>query len=331
MLYSVLYIGRREIKDLSVKCAPDNIERGCTWVGTFGTHEEHVATCNFTLLPCPKECKDDSGKVKQFMRKDLDNHLKKDCPNRSYSCEYCGKKGVYANTQEHDEMCPKKQVTCPEDGCSEKMQRQSIPSHIATACEHTVTPCKYVNIGCEKKVKRKDLKAHEQDDTVHLHMAIDKLNKKIIDEKSLKFKLTDYGKKKGNSEIVRSPSYYTSPNGYHVAMLVDINGDGRGKGTHVSVYAIFLEGNNDARLKQPFVGNISFTLLNQLQDKNHHQKSVAVNAASDIKVGKTWGEPLFIPHSALDYDPVNNTQYLKDDTLYFSMLIEPADHKPWLQ
>ena len=39
----------------------------------------------------------------------------------------------------------------------------------------------------------------------------------------------------------------------------------------------------------------------------------------------------FIPHSALGHDPVKNTQYLKDDTLYFRVFVEVVDHKPWLQ
>lgn len=47
------------------------------------------------------------------------------------------------------------------------------------------------------------------------------------------------------------------------------NDVGSAKGTHVSVYACFLKGDNDDKLSRPFVGNITFTLLNQLEDKNH--------------------------------------------------------------
>ncbi len=46
-------------------------------------------------------------------------------------------------------------------------------------------------------------------------------------------------------------------------------------------------------------------------------------------VGDSWGDPMFIPHSALGHDPVKNTQYLKDDTIYFRVKVE--DNKPWLQ
>ena len=64
------------IKALSVKCS--SMERGCEWVGTVGALEKHVATCGFTLVPCPKLCKNDSDEVNHFIRKDLDKHLKND-------------------------------------------------------------------------------------------------------------------------------------------------------------------------------------------------------------------------------------------------------------
>ncbi len=31
--------------------------------------------------------------------------------------------------------------------------------------------CKYSNIGCTEKMKRKDMKDHEEDDKVHLHLS----------------------------------------------------------------------------------------------------------------------------------------------------------------
>ena len=327
--------GKRAIKAISVKC--DNVERGCTWVGTVGTLEEHVATCQFTLLPCPKECKDDSDKIKQFMRKDLDKHLEEDCPNRDYSCQHCREKGTYASIQVHDKTCKNKEVSYPEDGCSEKVQRKCIRNHILNTCEQAIISCKYIHAGCEVQLKRKDMAAHELDYETHLKAALDTIS--LLRQEShngepvkLKFKLKDYQKKKEENRCVRSPSYYTSPNGYHMAIDVDANGYGSGEGTHVSAFAKFLEGNYDAQLKWPYIGKVIFTLLNQLEDKSHHQVIMELRAEENTQAGgTTWGKAKFIPHSELDYDAVNNTQYLKDDTLYFRMSAEPADHKPWLQ
>ena len=298
-----------------------------------------MATCKFTLLPCPKECKDDSSKndsskIKQFMRKDLDKHLKEDCPSRDYSFQHCGEKGTYASIQVHVKTCKKKEVTCPKDGCTVKMRRQGIPYHIVTECQHAIISCKYVSIGCETVLKRKNMAAHEQDDTVHLHLALDTvrtLQNQCEYGKPIKFKLTDFEATKGKNEGVLSPSYYTPPNGYHMAIEVYANGNGDSEGTHVSVYAHFLEEKYDVKLKWPFVGKITFTLLNQLEDKNHHQRTMELNIQSNAKVGEFPRGFRFIRHSALDYDAARNTQYPKDDTLYFRMSVEPADHKPWLQ
>ena len=293
-----------------------------------------MATCKFTLLPCPKECKDDSDKVKQFMRMDLDKHLKKHCPNRDYSCKHCGEKGTHASIQVHDKTCEKKKVTCPKDGCSEKMQRLYVPSHVVMKCKHTIIPCKYVNIGCETELKRQDMAAHEQDDTVHLHMALETINtlqNQCTYGQPIKFKLTNFEVKKEKNEGAQSPSYYISPNGYNTALRVYANGRSDREGTHVSVFVTIVKGNYDAQLKWPFIGIFTIILLNQLEDKNHHQMTLTLTAADNLKVGGDWGLSQFIPHSALDYDAVKNTQYLKDDTLYFRMSVEPADHKPWLQ
>ena len=116
-----------------------------------------------------------------------------------------------------------------------------------------------------------------------------------------------------------------------MAVMVYANGYGDGKGTHVSVFARTLEGKYDAELKWPFVGKVVITLLNQLEDKNHHTYTTSFTAADKRTRTDAWGKPQFIPHSALAHDPVKNTQYLKDDTLHFKVEVQVEDHKPWLQ
>ena len=333
-----------------MKCDHD-AKRRCTWVGTVGTLQEHVAMCKFTLLPCPKECKDDSDKVKQFLRQDIDKHLEEDCPNRDYNCKYCGEKGTYTSiTDIHDQTCPKKPVPC-HNGCSVIVQRQHVLEHVTTECELTVIACKYKRLGCDRELKKKDMAAHEEDDKLHLRMAMDttvNLKTKMVELENktveledaltvlkngelLKFILTNYQKKKENKDSVQSPPHYTSLNGYHMAISVCVNGIGAGKDTHVSAYASINEGAYDDQLKWPFIGKIVVKLLNQLEDKNHYQRIMNFEDEHNVQVGDKWGFEQFISHSALDYDAVNNTQYLKDNTLYLRMSVEPANNKPWLQ
>jgi hypothetical protein len=119
------------------------------------------------------------------MRKDLDNHLKEHCPNRDYTCYYCGEEGTYASiTQVHDLTCEKKILPCPNTGCGDTMERQQVPEHVSK-CPHTVVSCKYKGIGCDAELERKDMAAHEQDDNHHLHMALDTVNSQQVTIKLL--------------------------------------------------------------------------------------------------------------------------------------------------
>ena len=371
-------LGNREINILRVKCS--NANRGCEWVGTVGTIEKHVATCGFTLVPCPKQCKDDKNEVKCFTRKEVDDHLKNDCPNRDYECQSkCGEKGTYAYiTEVHDKTCKMRILPCPNDGCDTEIQRQQASEHVSK-CPHTVIPCKYKGIGCDTELKREDMAAHEQEDKL-LHKALERVHKAqktinsqqsaiaslqatvqslqnkvdsleknrlvlnkvdsleknhlvLKNKKPETFRLSEYRKKKEANEYFQSTPFYTHPNGYHMALRVYANGDGAGKGTHVSVYAVILEGEYDAELKWPFVGEVTITLLNQLEDENHHTKVGHFYAVHNHRVGSSYGHPKFTPHSGLSQNPAisKNTQYLQNDTLYFRVSLEVSDHKPWLE
>ena len=116
-----------------------------------------------------------------------------------------------------------------------------------------------------------------------------------------------------------------------MVLRVFANGNGDGKDTHVSVFAGILKGEYDTELKWPFVGKVRVTLLNQLQDMNHHTKVIPFDAIDSHRVGNNRGFATFIHHSALANDLVKNTQYLKEDELYFKVSVEVSDRKPWLE
>ena len=93
------------------------------------------------------------------------------------------------------------------------------------------------------------------------------------------------------------------------------------------MHAPILKGEYDDELKWPFIGTVTYTLLNQLEDRNHHTMTLSISSKHNARIGSRWGFSIFIPHSALAHDPV---KYLKDDKLYFRLTVEVADHKPWL-
>ena len=349
-VYCVSFSGKRDIEALRIKCS----NAKCRWKGTLGMLAGHVTTCQFTPIPCPSACKNNDGEVNLFIRKDLASHVESECPNRDYRCEYCGEKGTFASISEvHDKTCEMKTVPCPNADCSDAIERQAIKRHLED-CPHTEVPCKYQKIGCSVKIVRRDISAHEEEEgRLHLQMAVDTIiamGDKIAaisdsvtakgnenatvalrPRESFSFKLGDFTEMKCQDKGFFSPRLYTSPYGYCVDIKVFPGGFGSGKGTHVSVFARFLEGRNDKELTWPFVGKVTFTILNQLEDRGHCKKMLCVSSDLNIRQGTDRGFGSFISHSDLYPSCKGNTQYLKDDTLYFKVSFGVPHSKPWLE
>ena len=155
------------------------------------------------------------------------------------------------------------------------------------------------------------------------------------------FKMPKLNQHKEIQDRWYSPPFYIDSGSYKMCIAVDANGVVSGEGTHISVFAYLMRGKNDDNLSWPFTGEVTFTLLNQLEDKNHH--TIAVRFPEDVaskankrvvnsdKGGAGYGRPKFISHNQLGYDVEQNCQYLKDDCLYFRVAVEASDPlKPWL-
>ena len=102
---------------------------------------------------------------------------------------------------------------------------------------------------------------------------------------------------------------------------------------HVSVSFPVVKGKCDNELSWPLLGSVTLTLLYQLIDSDHFDKTLMLTETRNVRVRKeVVGQPIrdFIPHSELGYDPVNNIQHLKDETLYFRISVYVDDYKPWL-
>ena len=60
-----------------------------------------------------------------------------------------------------------------------------------------------------------------------------------------------------------SPPFYTSPHGYRMCIRTYLNGDGIGKGTHISLFFVVMRSEQDNLLSFPFQQSVRFTLVNQ--------------------------------------------------------------------
>ena len=143
----------------------------------MGTLEDHTASCQFALVPCPNKCAKDKGAGKLLLiRKHLEEHLKTKCPNRAHKCSHCGKKGTFTSiTEDHDKVCENKIVTCPnkESGCSLSMERGKAEEHVSKDCGYTEVACVYESLRCGVKMLRKDREIHENEDREkHLDLSL---------------------------------------------------------------------------------------------------------------------------------------------------------------
>ena len=344
--------GERHTLSLIALC--DNSSNGCEWTGELRSLDKHMTSCGFTLLPCPNRCLKSNRLLFQLLRKDLERHVKEECPKRQYECLHCQEAGEYwERMTTHLEECPMKEVPCPKRRCNVHIARRNLAEH-RQECQFEMVPCKFATIGCEEEVMRKDLREHQEDSEQHLQLAIDTVYRQqaIIREQENKlarlqskempmlYKLTCYEHHKGADDEAYSPAFYTSPGGYKMCLGVYANGNGEGDGTCVSVGAYLMKGENDDHLPWPFTGKVTVELLNQLEDINHHSKTltfrpniqVSERVMDEERSSKSWGMPRYISHSALGYNAAKNCQYLKDDCLYFRINVDAnKSSKAWLR
>ena len=357
---SELFAGERNIKALRVKCG--NSSNGCAWVGEMGSLDKHQDTCSHTLLACPNECIDGTTLVR-VLRKDLATHLKKRCPNRSHKCPHCKRTGKHCDiTTSHLDTCTKLKVPCPNKGCSaklsrcrEKLPRCEIRKHRKT-CPFEEVACKYRKIGCKDKPLRKEMKDHENNDQLHLHIAMETILKREDDVSQMQtqlaehhirttasdqftFKMAKFSQYNESGKVFFSPPFYTHHGGYKMCIGVVANGDDAD--THIAVHAYLMRGENDDNLIWPFTGGITVELLNQLKDKEHYQETITFPKDKDDDTNRRvvdrdrapggWGRPKFISHTALSFNPLLYWHFLKDDCLYFRISVKATPNpKPWL-
>ena len=121
-----------------------------------------------------------------------------------------------------------------------------------------------------------------------------------------------------------SPPFYIHKNGYKMRLEVYPNGCGNGKGTHISLFARLLKGENDCNLKWPLNINLTIQLINWYEDDSHFIDAIdftkTVSGACNQVMGAKekadlpWGTHEFCTHSTL-YSATRSIQYIEDDCI----------------
>lgn len=309
----------------------------CEHCGGKSTHADimaHVDVCLKRIIPCPS-----AGCTERMAREAIQKHVQTECEHTVVACKYrssgCKQEGKRGEMGAH-ELDDKLHLHMSLDAIVALQDRATGQEDSATRLQDTVARLQNTVAGLQNTMAGlQNTVAGLQAENTSLQGALDytalQLHMAVHSNASVTFEMSNYQKRKAGNEVFRSSTFYSHLRGYHMLLQVDVGGSASGKGTHLSVYTVWVRGKHDAQLKWPFVGKLTFTLLNQLECNNHYSCAVHITASHNSQLGVNWGFPRFIRHSKLAQGPVvDNTQYLKDDKLYIRVSVEVADHKPWL-
>ncbi|XP_058158736.1 TNF receptor-associated factor 2 [Dasypus novemcinctus] len=142
------------------------------------------------------------------------------------------------------------------------------------------------------------------------------------------WKITDFARKRqeavsGRTPAIFSPAFYTSRYGYKMCLRIYLNGDGTGRGTHLSLFFVVMRGPNDALLRWPFTQKVTLMLLDQ-NNREHIidafrpdvTSSSFQRPVSDMNVAS--GCPLFCPVSKTEA----KNSYVRDDAIFIKAIVD---------
>jgi len=125
-----------------------------------------------------------------------------------------------------------------------------------------------------------------------------------------------------------SPPFYSSREGYKMCLIAHLNGDGTGKGSHLSVYFAIMRGEYDPLLKWPFMAKVTITLLNQEHSKNNKDRifildsnSGCVQMPTTSLINNPAGFARFMPRSFLNS---RRASYVKEDVMYIKAVVDTS-------
>ncbi|KAG9463470.1 hypothetical protein GDO78_021676 [Eleutherodactylus coqui] len=197
------------------------------------------------------------------------------------------------------------------------LERMDEEQRRVRACE-----AKIADLCCT--IAQKDIEMNE------LHLQLATLEQTSYDGIFL-WKISEFTKKcqdasVGRSVSLYSPAFYTARYGYKVCLRVYLNGDGTGKGTHISLFFAIMRGEYDVLLSWPFKHKVTFMLMDQ-SNREHVIDAFRPDIMSvsfqrpvnDMNIAS--GCPLFCPLSKLQ---CGRSHYVRDDTIFIRCIIDTA-------
>ena len=320
---------QRKVKSLKVHCS--DYKKGCMWVGELrDLHNHLVPGKGQCIIACLFGC----GRYAR--RSEMREHTRRQCHKRMISCENCG----YYNTfvvvlENHYPICPNVLIDCTNHCPVKNLKRYQLQQHL-NECSHQIIDCPYriTFIGCSVRLPRRKMKLHTLKQ--HSQLVLEKTSQTVAitpataspqyqyNQAPIEFIISDFSEKKKANEVWYSSPFYTHNNGYKFCLKMYFNGNGKGRGSYLSVFATLMKGRNDCELEWPFEGDFRIELLNWNEEANHHLDIIPFNRYYDPNSIRTYrvivqeaatdniGEARFISHTNLQKFNTD-TQYLSED------------------
>ena len=143
------------------------------------------------------------------------------------------------------------------------------------------------------------------------------------------WKIPEVQRRRGEARSGRTVSLYSAPfytgrHGYKMCLRLYMDGDGSGRGTHLSFFLTLMRGEYDALLTWPFRQTVTLTLLDQDRQKDIFQSFRPDPSSSSFQrpineMNVASGCPKFAPLSFLD-----NSSYVQDDTIFLKCKMDIA-------
>ncbi|XP_051893410.1 TNF receptor-associated factor 2-like isoform X2 [Pristis pectinata] len=145
------------------------------------------------------------------------------------------------------------------------------------------------------------------------------------------WKIADFSRRRQDAKSQRSPAifspaFYTSKYGYKMCMRIYLNGDGVGRGSHLSLFFVIMKGNYDGLLRWPFRQKVTLMLLDQT-NREHIIDAFRPDVSSSSfqrpvsEMNIASGCPLFCALTKLD----GKNNYVCDDSIFIKVIVDLTD------
>lgn len=147
----------------------------------------------------------------------------------------------------------------------------------------------------------------------------------------LLWKITDFTKKRreainGSNTSFYSSYFYSSRYGYKMCARIYLNGDGIGKGTHISLFFVIVRGEYDALLRWPFTQKVTMMILDQ-NSMEHVIDAFRPDPSSSSfqrpvrEMNVASGCPMFCSLGDMD-----RHAYVKDDCVFVKIIVDKTNY-----